>query len=147
MAESQVPYAQMVKYLLGLHLYFRGGRSKNPQSTKSLKQCKSGPSNNMQVNWSNYLLYHFSITISFTSLVFTRKNAFKKITRENAHWTNNGVWMEGAWAPWPYMHSYNCLFSWKNENLIGKSSNELLYTAKILQEAVHLTSPYLGQIT
>ena len=34
----------------------------------------------------------------------------------------------------------------KRKNLQGKSSSGLLFTVKILHEAMHLTSPYLGQI-
>ena len=42
---------------------------------------------------------------------------------------------------------YNWLFSWQNKNLYGKSLSGLLFTAKMLQETMHLTSPYLDQIT
>ena len=38
-------------------------------------------------------------------------------------------------------------FHEKNKNLKGKSLSGLLFTAKILQETMHLTSPYLDQIT
>ena len=41
----------------------------------------------------------------------------------------------------PYMFSYNWLFSWQNNNLWRKSSSGLLFTAKILQEAMYFTSP------
>ena len=34
------------------------------------------------------------------------------------------------------------LFSWQNKNLERKSLSELLFTGKILQEAMYLTSPY-----
>ena len=34
----------------------------------------------------------------------------------------------------------------KNKNLQSKPSIGLLFTVKILREAMHLTSPYLGQI-
>ena len=53
---------------------------------------------------------------------------------------------KGAWFPWPYMYSYNWLFSWQNKNLLNKSSSGLLFTAKILQEARYRASSYLGQI-
>ena len=39
------------------------------------------------------------------------------------------------------VHSYSWLFSLK-----GISSSELLFTTKILQEAMYLNSPYLDQI-
>ena len=45
------------------------------------------------------------------------------------------------------MYSYNWLTSWQNKNLQGKSSSGLLFTAKILQEAMCLTSPSMNQIT
>ena len=62
---------------------------------------------------------------------------------ENNDWTST----KGTWAPWPNMYFYNWLFSWQNKNVSGKSSNGLLFTAKMLQETIHLTSPYLDQIT
>ena len=40
--------------------------------------------------------------------------------------------LRGPGAPWPYMYSYNWLFSCQNKNLWGKSSSELLFTTKIL---------------
>ena len=45
------------------------------------------------------------------------------------------------------MYSYNWLISWQNKNLEEKSSSGLLFTAKILQEAMCLTYPYMHQIT
>ena len=54
---------------------------------------------------------------------------------------------EGAWTPWPNMYSYNWLFSWLSKNLQGKSLSGLLFTAKMLQETMQLTYPYLDQIT
>ena len=52
----------------------------------------------------------------------------------------------GGLGPQPYMYSYNWLTSWLNKNLSVKFSSELLFTAKILQEAMCLTSPYMVQI-
>ena len=74
----------------------------------------------------------------FTSIlpIFKRKNTLQILPRGNAHWTNSWIWIEMAWAYWPYMYSYNWLFSWQNKNLEGKSSSGLLFTAKILQEAM-----------
>ena len=66
---------------------------------------------------------------------------------ENADWTNRSTSVEGAWAPRPKMHFYNWLFLWQNENLLGKSSSRFSFTAKMLHESMHLTSPYLEQIT
>ena len=40
------------------------------------------------------------------------------------------------------LYSYNWLISWPNKNLLGKSTSGLLFTAKILQEAMFLTFPY-----
>ena len=63
---------------------------------------------------------------------------------ENADWTNHWTSVEGAWAPWPNMYSYNWLFSWQNKNLyLWVDYN----TAKMLQETMHLTSSYLNQIS
>ena len=78
---------------------------------------------------------------------FYAQNTFKKITRENAHWTNYWISIEGVRAPWPYMYSYNWLTSWQNKNLEGKYTSGLLFTAKILQEAMCRTYPYMDQIT
>ena len=50
-------------------------------------------------------------------------------------------------GPPPNRYSYNWLFSWQNKNLHGKSLSGLLFTAKMLQETMYLTSPYLDQIT
>ena len=60
-------------------IFGRKMKQKFPKS-KGPKQCKSGPRNNMLVSRSNHLLYHFSVTISSTSLGFMRKNTFKTIT-------------------------------------------------------------------
>ena len=49
--------------------------------------------------------------------------------------------------PGRYMYSYNWLTSCQNKNLEGKSSSGLLFTAKILQEAMCLTYYHLDQIT
>ena len=39
-----------------------------------------------------------------------------------------------------YMYSYNWLFSWKNKNLLRQIFEwTITYTAKIRQEAMHLT--------
>ena len=65
---------------------------------------------------------------------------------ENADWTNRWTSIEGAWAPWPNMHFYNWLFSWQNKNLCEKSLSGFSFTAKMLHETMHLTSPYLDQI-
>ena len=46
-----------------------------------------------------------------------------------------------------YMYSYYWLTSCQNKNLEGKFSSGLLFTAKILQEAMCLTYPYMDQIT
>ena len=75
------------------------------------------------------------------------KILLKKISYStgNAHWTK--FWIKRAWAFWPYMYSYNWLFSWQNNNLYGKFSVGLLFSAKILQEAMYFTFPYVGQIT
>ena len=41
----------------------------------------------------------------------------------------------------------NWLISRQNKNLNEKSLSRLLFNAKMLQETLHLTSPYLDQIT
>ena len=41
----------------------------------------------------------------------------------------------------------NCLFSSQNNNLYGQFLSGLLFTAKILHEAMYFTSPYLDQFT
>ena len=51
-------------------------------------------------------------------------------------------WIKRAWVPWPHMYSSNWMFS-----LLGKDSTGLLFTAKILQEAMYFIYPNLGQIT
>ena len=48
--------------------------------------------------------------------------------------------LRGAWPPGRRV-LYDWLFSWQNKNLKGKSSNGLLFTAKILLEAMYLTFP------
>ena len=50
--------------------------------------------------------------------------------------------LKGFGPPWLYMYSCNCLFIWQNKNLQGKSSRGLLFTAKILHEAVYLRAWY-----
>ena len=65
----------------------------------------------------------------------------------NANWTNHWTLTKGAWASWPNMYPYNWLVSWQNKNFKGKPLSGLLFTVKILQETMHLTFPYLYQIT
>ena len=65
---------------------------------------------------------------------------------ENAAWTNCWTSVEGAWVPWPNMHFYNWLFSWQTK-IWEKYSSGFSFTAKMLHETMHLTSPNLDQIT
>ena len=95
------------KTLIGLHLCLAERWCENPRSIKGPTQCQSGSSNNILVSTSNHLSYHFSITISSTSLVFTPKSIFMKIIKQSAHRTNYWVWVEGALAPWPYIYCTN----------------------------------------
>ena len=116
------------------------------QSVSGPTQYKSGQGNNM-VCRRNYLLYIFQQQFTSTSPVFVQQNTFEKISysKGSAHWTN--FWTERAWALWLYMYSYNWLFSKQNNNLQAKYLTGLLFTAKILLEAIHFTSLYQGQIT
>ena len=54
--------------------------------------------------------------------------------------------MTGPGLPWTYMYPFNLIISWQNKNIYRKSSSGSLFTAKILQKAMHLTSSYLCQI-
>ena len=45
------------------------------------------------------------------------------------------------------MHFCNWLFLWQNKNLLRKIFEWFLFTAKMLNDTMHLTSPYLDQIT
>ena len=47
-----------------------------------------------------------------------------------------------TWALWPNIYSYSYLFSWQKKILRGISSSGLLFTAKILLDAMYLTSLY-----
>ena len=47
--------------------------------------------------------------------------------------------LKGPGPPGPNIYSYNWLLSWQNKNLYGKSSSGLLFTAKMLQETMHIT--------
>ena len=103
-------------------------------------------SGNDMVCRRNYLLYIFSNNNSLSPRQFSCNKIpvlLKKISNSkgNAHWKTFRI--ERAWALWPYMYFYNCFFffSWQNNNLWGKYSTGLLFTAKILQEAMHFTFP------
>ena len=135
----------MVRLFFGLHLYLAGRCCENPQSTRGNAQCKSGPGIKWLVSVTIYWTIFQKQFIS-TLPVFTHKILLKKSARWNAHRTNYWIWIKGPWAPWPYMYSYEWLISWQNKNIWENSLNRLLFTAKILQEAMFLTSPYLGQI-
>ena len=54
--------------------------------------------------------------------------------------------LRGAWAPWPYMTPSTGYFHDKTKISQRKSVSGLLFTAKILLEAMYLTSLYVGQI-
>ena len=150
MAQCQGPRSQMVRFVCGLHPYLARRFCKNFQSTVGPTQCKSSPVNNM-VSKRNYLLFHFSITIylhlaSFyaTILYSTFEN---KSARGNAHWTNYWLWIEGlgptgrtCTPTTGYFHDKTKIFK---EYL---QVDYLLLAAKILQEAINITSPYLRQL-
>ena len=77
------PALRMVRHLFGLPLYLEGRCCENPKSARGPKQYKSSPINNMLVNRSNLLLYHFSGTSLLYLASFYRKKSFeKKIARE-----------------------------------------------------------------
>ena len=78
------------------------------------------------VNKRNHLIYNFSVTIHFHFTNFYAHNIKKKkLARKNAHWTKYWIWIEGSWALWPIMYSYNGLILRWNKNLEGKSSSGL----------------------
>ena len=153
-------YHNMTQYQLGapswnrkaffsLHLHLAERCCKNLPRARGPARCKSGPAITWLVSVTIYCtIFQKQFSNSPLTLpVFTHKIFKKKLAMENADWTNRWTSIEGAWAPWPNMYSYNWLFSWQNKILYGKSSSGLLFTAKMWQETVHLTSPYVDQIT
>ena len=53
--------------------------------------------------------------------------------------------LRGPGPPGRIMYSYNWSFSRQNNNLLGKYSTRLLFTAEILQEECTLLLPTLGK--
>ena len=115
------------------------------QSARGPAQCKSGPGNNM-VSTCNHLLYIFQYQFTSTSPAFTHKILLKKISNSKGMHIEQNFELRG-----PGPHGRICTpitgcFHDKAKSL-GKSLSGLLITAKILQEAIYFTFPYLGQIT
>ena len=136
MAEYQGPRALMERLFL---LYLAGRCCENLQSARSPAQCKSGPGNNM-VSRRDQLLLNVSLTIHLHLVGFTRQNAFEKKTSPgNAHWTNYWIWIEGGLAPWPYVCPTTGYFHDKTKISKENLRMDLLFTAKILLEAMYLT--------
>ena len=71
------------------------------------------------------------------------KILLKKLVMENADWTNHWSSIEGAGRTYTALTGY---FYDKTKSL-RKIFQRLLFTAKMLQETMHLAFPYLDQIT
>ena len=105
------------KAFFGLHLYLAERCCENLLSARGPARCKSG----LAITWLvDVTIYCTIFQKQFsnsppTSPVFTHKIFKKKLAMENADWTNHWTLIEGAWAPWPNMYSYNWLFSWQNK--------------------------------
>ena len=102
------------------------------------------------VSWRNHRLYHFSITIYLTSPVFTQKNTFEKnLAREVLIEQIIEFELRSPGPPGRTCTSTTGKFHEKTkiseENL--RVDDYEVFTARILQKVVHLTSPYLCQIT
>ena len=128
------PWAQMVTFF-ELHLYLARRCCKIPKNARGPAQCKFGT----EIKWLvgvKLPIVRFFISSSHPPRQFLCSKYFKKSARGNAQWTNCWSWIEGAWAPWPLMYSYDWLISWQNKNIHRKSSRGLLFTVKILQKAM-----------
>ena len=79
--------------------------------------------------------------------VFMQQNTFEKKLATARETLMEQIFELRGLGPPGRMYSYNWLFSKQNNNLQGKYLTGLLFTAKILREAMFLTSSYLGQIT
>ena len=60
--------------------------------------------------------------------------------------------LRGAWAPWSHMYFYFLplfffFFFMTKEKSLTKTFEWIIFIAKILQDAMYLTSAYRGQIT
>ena len=90
------------KIFFGLLLYLAERCCENLQSARGLARCKSGPATTWLVDVTIYCTIfqkQFSISPS-TSPVFTHKILLKKLSTENADWTDHWTSIEGAWASW-----------------------------------------------
>ena len=116
---------------------------KSSKSARGPAQCKFGPGDNM-VSWCNHLLCHFSIKIHLhLASLYAKKYFWKKLDSRNTHWTNYWFWMEGAWAPAGCTRTHKLvIFTKKTKIFQGRFSSGLLFTAKILHQAMYLISFY-----
>ena len=139
MAQCQGHRAQMVKLFWCLPVIFDRKILQKSQGVRGPTQCKSGRAITWFIGVTIYCTF-FNNTSPPPRRFSCTKILLKKIrySKGNAHWTN--FWIETVWAPWPHMYSYDWLFSWQNNNLWGKYSTGLLFTAKILQEVMYFTS-------
>ena len=128
----------MVRLFFGLYLYLAEKCCENPHSIKGPAQCKSG--SRITYSQRKHLLCHFSIAILLHLASFYAKNTFEKKAKGNAHWTNYCIWIEGPGPPGRTCTPIPRYFHDKTK-ISNKPFSGLLFTAKILHEAVHLTSP------
>ena len=130
----------------GFHLYLARKYCKNPKEPWSPHNVNPAQARTWCVGVTIYRAF-FDNNSPPPRRFLCNKLLLKKIrySKGNAHWTKFSI--ERTWAPWPYMYFYNWLFSWQSNNVWEKFSSGLLFTAKILQEAMYFISPYPGQIT
>ena len=112
-----------------------------------------GAPHNVNPAWSITWLVSVTIncTVPFSTIIHFHLASFyatmyiwKILPRANVHWTNNWIWIDGVWVSWPHILLQATKQKYLRNILVWII---LLFTGKILQEAMYLTSPYLGQIT
>ena len=90
----------------------------------------------------NHLLYHFSITVQLQLASFYAQNTLKKYRGKMLIKQIIEFQLKKPGPPGRTCTHITGKLHDKNKNLGGKSTSGLLFTAKILQEAMCLAYPY-----
>ena len=135
------------KTFFGLQLYLAKRCCENLQSARGPARSKFGPAIKWLVDVTIYCtIFQTQFSNSPpTSPVFTNKILKKKISHGKC-WLNKSLNISwGGLGPLAeHVLLQLVIFMTKQK---PRSSSGLLFSAKMLQETMHLTSPYLDQIT
>ena len=136
----------MVRLFWSSPIFGRKICCENLQSAKGSTQWKSDPGNTM-ASRCNHLLHHFQVTIHLHLASFFATKYFKtKLPEKNALEQIIKFELRGLGPLGRICTSATNYFHDKTKISKENLRVDVLFTAKILQEAMHLAFPYQGQI-